>query len=418
MNAVRMLDVLLVLVTAPVVAIAGAPALGVLVGAAAWIVQRFAALAIEARAKQVENVRSAVTMNLAGAFGRAWIVGLAILLVGTLGSRGRPRRRRARARGLHRLSRDVAGDALVIPEVGCRMKSMSNRSRVIIGLGLYVTLIVLFVIVFGAGAKNETFQPQNEFRLDTLFSIGPLDVHKAHLYVLAAGIFMTWSMLYVAKRMQEKPNKVQTAVEMVYGLMRDNITRGNMDDKQSARWFPFIAALFLFIWFSNMIGYLPLPTNLEHKVDVFGMEIPGFALYAATANLSIPLVLAIVVFLVFTAVGLKEKGLVGYLKSFIPAGVPGWLKPLIFPLELMSNFMRLISISVRLFANILAGHLIILFMGGALAILLGVAAVGAVTFPLAVVLFMFEVGLVATLQAFIFATLTAIYIGGAAADAH
>ena len=298
------------------------------------------------------------------------------------------------------------------------MKSMSNRSRVIIGLGLYVTLIVLFVIVFGVGAKNETFQPQNEFRLDTLFSIGPLDVHKAHLYVLAAGIFMTWSMLYVAKRMQEKPNKVQTAVEMVYGLMRDNITRGNMDDKQSARWFPFIAALFLFIWFSNMIGYLPLPTNIEHKVDVFGMEIPGFALYAATANLSIPLVLAIVVFLVFTAVGLKEKGLVGYLKSFIPAGVPGWLKPLIFPLELMSNFMRLISISVRLFANILAGHLIILFMGGALAILLGVAAVGAVTFPLAVVLFMFEVGLVATLQAFIFATLTAIYIGGAAADAH
>ena len=87
MNAVRLLDVLLVIVTAPVLAIAGAPALGVLVGAAAWIIQRFAALAIEARAKQVENVRSAVTMNLAGAFGRAWVVGLAILLVGTLGSR-------------------------------------------------------------------------------------------------------------------------------------------------------------------------------------------------------------------------------------------------------------------------------------------------------------------------------------------
>ena len=90
----------------------------------------------------------------------------------------------------------------------------------------------------------------------------------------------------------------------------------------------------------------------------------------------------------------------------------------IFILEFMSNFMRLISLTVRLFANILAGHLIILFMSGGLAVILGIEAVGWFTLPFGVALFLFEVGLVAALQAFIFATLSAIYLGGAVAEAH
>jgi F-type H+-transporting ATPase subunit a len=211
---------------------------------------------------------------------------------------------------------------------------------------------------------------------------------------------------------------VQTLVELAYTMMRDNITKENIDASASARWFPFIASLFLFIWFSNMLGYIPLPTNTHEKIDILGLEVPTFALYAATANLSIPLALSLLVWIIYNAVGIKTKGPIGYLKSFIPAGVPGFLKPFILTLELMSNFMRLISLSVRLFANILAGHLIILFMGGALVVLLGIEALGIVTFPMAVGLFMFEVGLVATLQAFIFATLTAIYLGGATADHH
>ena len=295
---------------------------------------------------------------------------------------------------------------------------MTTKKKALLGVGLYFALIVGFVIVFGTGAKNDTFQPQNEFKLETLFSIGGLDVNKAHLYILAAGILMVVTMLFVARRMQQRPNKVQTLVASAFTLMRDNITRGNMDDQMAARWFPFVASMFLFIWFSNMLGYIPLPTNVEHKIDIFGVQVPSFALYAATANLSVPLVLAFVVFAAYNTVGVVKKGPIGYLKSFIPAGVPGPMKPFIFVLEFMSNFMRLLSLSIRLFANILAGHLIILFMGGALAVLLGVAAVGAVTFPLAVALFMFEVGLVATLQAFIFATLTAIYLGGAASEAH
>jgi F-type H+-transporting ATPase subunit a len=91
---------------------------------------------------------------------------------------------------------------------------------------------------------------------------------------------------------------------------------------------------------------------------------------------------------------------------------------LIFPLELMSTFMRLVSLTVRLFANLLAGHLIILFMSGGLVVLLGLSAIGWITLPLGIALYLFEVGLVATLQAFIFATLSAIYLGGAVAEGH
>jgi F-type H+-transporting ATPase subunit a len=191
-----------------------------------------------------------------------------------------------------------------------------------------------------------------------------------------------------------------------------------MDQRMAARWFPFIGTLFLFILFSNLIGYLPLPTNTEHELHVAGLTIPSFSLYAATANLSIPLVLALVVFISYNVEGVRAKGPIGYLKSLIPSGVHGPMAGAIFVLELLSNLMRLLSLSIRLFANILAGHLLILFMAGALAVLLGTAWLGWFTLPLGIALFGFEVGLVAALQAFIFATLTAIYLGGAVADHH
>jgi F-type H+-transporting ATPase subunit a len=191
-----------------------------------------------------------------------------------------------------------------------------------------------------------------------------------------------------------------------------------MDERLAAKWFPFIGTLFLFILFSNLIGYIPLPTNTEQKIDILGAHIPSFSLYAATANLSIPLVLALVVFVSYTIEGVRAKGVIGYLKAFIPAGVTGGMKGFIFALEVLSNLMRIISLSVRLFANVLAGHLIILFMAGALSVILGIAALGWITLPLGILLFAFEVGLVAALQAFIFATLTAIYIGGAASQSH
>jgi F-type H+-transporting ATPase subunit a len=279
-------------------------------------------------------------------------------------------------------------------------------------------LAVGAALFLGSAGKNTEFKPQNEFKLDTWFSIGPIHFNKAVLYLVIAGILTSWTMVYVARRMQARPNRVQTAVETLFGLMRDNITRGNMDDRMAAKWFPFIGAVFLFIWYSNLIGFVPLPVNSQEKVNILGANIPAFQIYAATANLSIPLVFALVVFIAYTAEGIRAKGVGGYLKALIPGGVHGPMVLLIFPLEVLSNLMRIISLSVRLFANMLAGHLIILFMAGGLAILLGTAAVGVFLLPLGWAIYLFEVGLVATLQAFIFATLSAIYLGGSVAESH
>jgi F-type H+-transporting ATPase subunit a len=286
--------------------------------------------------------------------------------------------------------------------------------------GAYLALIILAVVIFGSTRKdNKEFAPQNEFQLDTWINLpGPLDFTKAVMYLIIAALLTVGTMLYIANRMQARPNRVQTAVETLYGLMRDNITRGNMDDAMARKWFPFIGTLFLFIWFSNLIGYIPLPTNTEHPITIGGVEIPAFAIYAATANISIPLVLALVVFVSYNVEGVRVKGLGGYLKSLVPAGISGAAAIPIFVLEFLSNFMRLLSLSVRLFANLLAGHLIILFMSGGLAVLLGLEWLGIFTLPFGVILFMFELGLVATLQAFIFATLSAIYLGGAVAESH
>jgi F-type H+-transporting ATPase subunit a len=299
---------------------------------------------------------------------------------------------------------------------------MSRRVKILLSAAVVIGLLLILFAAFGSAGKNDAFQPQNEFKLDPWVSIhlGPLDlsINKAVLYLwIAAGLTIA-TMLWIANRMTARPNRMQTAVEAAFLLMRDNITRGNMDDRMARKWFPFVGTLFLFIWFSNMIGYIPLPTNTEHTVDVFGLAIPTFAIYAATANISVTLVLTLVVWVAYHVEGVRAKGFVGYLKSWVPEGTPGFLRVPIFGIEVISQFVRVISLSVRLFANILAGHLLILFMGGGLVVLLGLAALGALTLPVAVAFFLFEVVLIATLQAFIFATLTSIYFGGAVAEHH
>jgi F-type H+-transporting ATPase subunit a len=299
-----------------------------------------------------------------------------------------------------------------------KSEGMSKKQILLTLAGVWIGGIVVLFVIFGSGGRNTVYQPQNEFKLDNWVHLGIFSINKAVLYLFLAAIATCVSMIYIASRMQARPNKVQTAVEGLYQLMHDNITGGNLDEKMAKRWFPFIGTLFLFIMFSNLVGYIPLPTNTEHKITVLGLHIPSFSLYAATANLSIPLVLALTVFISYTVEGLRAKGPIGYLKGLVPGGVTGGMAVAIFFLEVLSNFMRILSLTIRLFANILAGHLIILFMAGGLAVILGLSALAWATVPLGIALFAFEVVLVAALQAFIFATLTAIYLGGAVADHH
>ena len=299
---------------------------------------------------------------------------------------------------------------------------MSRRTKILLFIGGYLAVAIAVYLIFGSEGKNNDFKPQNEFKLEPWIElkIGGLDLsfNKAVLYLLITCTLTIGAMVYVARRMQDKPNRVQTVVEGAYDLTYNQIARNNMSSQAAAKWFPLVATLFFFIWFSNMLGYIPLPVNSEETIDVFGLAIPAFSLYAATANLSIPLVLTLTVFTLYQLEGIRKHGLIKYLKGWLPAGVSGPAAVPIFFIEVISQFMRIISLSVRLFANILAGHLLILFMGGGLAVLLGIAALGVITLPVAIAFFILEVGLIATLQAFIFATLTSIYFGEATAGGH
>ena len=302
---------------------------------------------------------------------------------------------------------------------------MSTRTKVLLGVLTYLGVAILLVLIFGNEGKNEEFKPQNEFKLDPWLSIkvGGIDfsINRAVFYLALASALTISLMVWISRRMQQKPNRVQTAMELAYDLTRKNITGGNLEQPMATRWFPFLATLFFFLWFSNVIGYLPLPTNTAETVNIFGLELPTFSIYAATANISVPLALTIVVWISYNVEGIRAKGFIPYFRSWLPPGLEDmnpFGKGLIFVIEVISHFVRLISLSVRLFANILAGHLLLLFMGGGLAVLLGLAALGALTFPLAFLFFVLELGLIATLQAFIFSMLTAIYIGGATAERH
>jgi F-type H+-transporting ATPase subunit a len=210
------------------------------------------------------------------------------------------------------------------------------------------------------------------------------------------------------------PTKRQAVGEMIYEIAQVQVAEQGLPTKAIGRWFPYVASLMLFIWVINMLGFIPLPLS-DETVDVGGVELPTLAIFAATSTLSVTLALALMTF-VFTHVeGIRANGVRRYFKSWIPE-VPKALLPMIVPLEILGQFMRLISLSVRLYANMLAGHLLILTFIGL--IFLTHWAV----FPLSIVagtaFYLFEVVIVVSIQAYIFAALSAIYIGSAIEPDH
>jgi F-type H+-transporting ATPase subunit a len=170
-----------------------------------------------------------------------------------------------------------------------RFKAMRTRNKVLLILGAYFGVVILLGVIFGSAGKNDEFKPQDEFQLDAWIPIhiGGIDmsINKAVLYLLLASALTIWTMVWISRRMQAKPNKVQMAIETAYDLTRNQITGQNLEGRLAVKWFPFCATLFFFIWFSNMLGYLPLPTNTHESVDIFGLEVPTLAIYAATANI-------------------------------------------------------------------------------------------------------------------------------------
>jgi len=270
-------------------------------------------------------------------------------------------------------------------------------------------------------AASEDFQPQDEFELPAWVSIhiGPLDmsINKAVVYLfVGAAVTMILGIWVMRVGLAIRPNRRQTIGESIYDLIYGQIAESSLPTKGLSLWFPYVAALFLFIWVVNLIGFIPLPISDEH-FHVAGVELPTWGVYAATANLSVTLALALLTFIATHFEGIRFNGPIRYFKSWVPQGAPGPLLFLIVPLEVISQFMRLISLSVRLFANMLAGHMLILVMIGLIFIFESYALIF-IAVPVATAVYIFEVAIVVTIQAFVFALLSAIYIGGAIEPEH
>jgi F-type H+-transporting ATPase subunit a len=256
------------------------------------------------------------------------------------------------------------------------------------------------------------FDPTTEFEQHKWIPIhlGPLDVSitKAVVYLMIGSALTILLGLFLMRG--RTLNRRQTAGELIYDVAQTQVAEQGLPSKAIGRWFPYVASLMLFIFVVNLIGFIPLPLTGEtwHGIPVWGI-------YAATSSLSVTLALAVLTF-VFTHVeGVRWNGPVRYFKSWIPEA-PKPLLALIVPLEILGQFMRLISLSVRLFANMLAGHILILTFIGLMFILQSLLLVPVV--GVATLFYLFEVVIVVGIQAFIFAALSAIYIGSAIEPEH
>jgi F-type H+-transporting ATPase subunit a len=278
--------------------------------------------------------------------------------------------------------------------------------------------VAVFALAFpqAAFARGE-FDPVKEFEQHEWVSIhlGPLDlsITKAVVYLMLATvltIFIGIFLMRVRVGSSGEAGVRQTIGEQIYEVAQVQIAEQGLPSKAIHRWFPYVASLFLFIFVVNLLGFIPLPLTGEtyHGVPVWGI-------YAATSSISVTLALALLTF-VFTHVeGIRWNGPVAYFKSWIPEA-PKPLLGLIVPLEVLGQFMRLISLSVRLFANMLAGHILILTFLGLIFIFQSFALLF-VLLP-ATLFYVFEVVIVVGIQAFIFAALSAIYIGSAIEPQH
>ena len=284
-------------------------------------------------------------------------------------------------------------------------------------LALAGTLLLAFPAT--AFAKGE-FDPAEEWTLHEWIPLhlGPLDlsINKAVAYILlSALVTMLLGIGLMRVKTGRDPTRRQAIGEQIYEIAQTQVAEQGLPTKAIGTWFPYVATLMLFIWTMNMLGFVPLPLS-DERFTLLGVELPTLGIFAATSTLSVTIALALMTF-VFTHVeGIRHNGPIRYFRSWIP-DVPKGLYPLIVPLEILGQFMRLISLSVRLFANMLAGHMLILTFIGLIFVLESVV-VAVVAIPFAAAFYLFEVIIVVSIQAFIFAALSAIYIGSAIEPEH
>ncbi|MGB7818805.1 MAG: F0F1 ATP synthase subunit A [Ornithinibacter sp.] len=225
--------------------------------------------------------------------------------------------------------------------------------------------------------------------------------------LMASVVIIGMFFITVAGKLSIVPTKRQWYAEQVYGFVRNTIARDIIGAKDFRPFVPLLLTLFTMIAFNNIMGIFP------------------FVQFPTMSRIAFPIVLTLIVYVVYHTVALRRKhGVVGYMKSLVPPGLPGWLKPIMFVIELLTYFIiRPLTLALRLFGNMLAGHLMLLvfILGGEYLLLhgssIGIQASGIVGMGFGIVMTFFEL-LVQFLQAFIFTLLAALYIGDAVSEEH
>jgi F-type H+-transporting ATPase subunit a len=256
-----------------------------------------------------------------------------------------------------------------------------------------------------SAAPSEYTAPGVEEFWQPLFGTdGPLAITRPMLLMAVATVLVLWFLLATTRKKALVPSRGQMATEAVYGMVRNGIAKDLIGSKEFLRFVPLLFSLFMIILVNNFFGV-----------------IPPFS-YPTFSRIGFPIALSLIVWVVFHAVGMKKHGFFGYWKSLVPSGLPkGMILPIFF-LELITDlFTRPVTLALRLFGNMFAGHiLIVLFITGGWYMLTsgGILVIaGGVTWVFALVMTLFEI-LVEFLQAYVFTLLSALYIGGALADDH
>jgi F-type H+-transporting ATPase subunit a len=241
--------------------------------------------------------------------------------------------------------------------------------------------------------EGKTIDALSQFELSPMFGVvgKAVSFSQSNFFMLAAVVLSCGLMLLSARRAQIVPGRLQAlgeaAYEFIAGMVRDQV------GDEGKKYFPFVFSVFMFVLFGNLLGMLPYA-------------------FTFTSHIAVTLALAVVVFITVTVVALARHGW-HFFSYFFPEGAPVWLAPIIIPVEIISYFSRVVSLSVRLFANMVAGHVMLKVFATFVVLLGGLGAVGpfVAAMPLAVniALVGFEF-LVAFLQAYVFAILTSIYL--------
>jgi F-type H+-transporting ATPase subunit a len=260
--------------------------------------------------------------------------------------------------------------------------------------------------LFAAGDSGFEAPSTADFWQPLFGTSGAFAVTRASIVILLSVAVLSVWLLVSTRKLSLVPGKGQYVTESVYGLVRNSVARDIIGSRDFLKFVPLLFSMFVLILANNVLGVIP-PVQ-----------------FPTMSRIGFPVALALIVFVIYHVVGIRRMGFGAYFKHMIPEGVPWWVLPLLVPLELLTYFVtRPVTLALRLFGNMFAGHLLlVLFVTGGEYLMLhaGKAAyipVGGFSFIMAFVMTIFEL-LVEFLQAYIFVLLAALYIAGSLADEH